>query len=44
MDRLNNWDVSNGTSFKNMCLNAKHPTFKRKGSWDSSGTFVPLAS
>lgn len=27
-----------------ICLMAKHPTFKRKGSWDSSGTFVPLAS
>ena len=35
---------SKGTSFKNMCSNAKHPTFKRKGSWNSSGTFVPLAS
>lgn len=44
MDKLNDWDVRSGTSFKNMCLMTKHPTFKRKGSWNSSGTFVPLAS
>lgn len=44
IDKLNAWDVRNGTNFKKICLMTKHPTFKRKGSWDSSGTFVPLAS
>ena len=42
-DGVNDWDINKVTNFYWMCNNASmHPIFtKRKGAWDSYGTFVP---
>ena len=40
---INNWDIGKVTNFRNAFQGApSHPNFtKRKGTWNSSGTFTP---
>ena len=43
--QINDWDISKVTKFTNMFFACpSHPEFtKRKGTWDSNGTFTPAA-